>query len=112
MLALRALLVQTVSHMAKTKELPGITGVGVSPVQIADVDRLAEIYVRERDKRMKLTPREVNAKQNLVAALHAHESKLKQPDGTIVYRFDSLAITLTPGKEKLKVEDIETKVEE
>ena len=97
--------------MAKQAELK-IVGKGVSPVSIPDVDRLAEIYVKARDKRLKETPKEVTAKQNLIAAMHAHEKDIKQPDGTLIYRFDEMVITLTPGKEKLKVEDVAVAVEE
>jgi hypothetical protein len=94
--------------MAKQQsDLPKMTGKGVAPLRIPEVDKLAEAYVRERDKRLKLTPREVSAKQSLIAALHAHEDKIKQPDGTFVYRYDEMVITLVPGKEKLKVEGIE-----
>jgi hypothetical protein len=95
--------------MAKPKviDLPGIEGKGVAPLRIADVDKLAEAYVRERDKRLKMTPREVAAKQNLIAALHAHDKEIRQSDGKLVYRYDEMVITLTPGKEKLKVEPYE-----
>lgn len=89
-----------------------MTGTGVSPVRIPEVDKLAEAYVKERDKRLVLTPKEVIAKHNLIAALHAHEKEIgKQPDGTLVYRFDEMVITLKPGKEKLKVEDEHTEDE-
>jgi hypothetical protein len=53
------------------------------------------------------TPREVAAKTKLIEALHAHAGKITQPDGSLVYRYDEMVITLTPGKEKLKVEAAE-----
>lgn len=89
--------------MAKTKEL-NLTGKGVSPIRITSVDRLAENYIRERDKRLTQTPKEVAAKLKLIEALHSNREQIQQPDGTIVYRYDETVITLTPGKEKLKVE--------
>jgi hypothetical protein len=99
----------------KQADLPAMEGPGVAPVKIPQVDALAEAYIKERDKRLKLTPKEVSAKQRLVDALHAHADKIGlQPDGTIVYRYDTVVITLTPGKEKLKVidaADVETEIE-
>jgi hypothetical protein len=93
--------------MAKQSELPQMSGKGVAPLRIAAVDQLAEKYVAERDKRMRLTPREVTAKQNLIEALHKHEKELRQPDGSLIYRYDEMVITLMPGKEKLKVSPVE-----
>lgn len=92
--------------MKKTPELK-LEGKGVSPIRIKAIDRLAEAYVEERDKRLIQTPKEVAAKQKLIAALHEHESELKQPDGKLAYRYDETVITLTPGKEKLKVQGVE-----
>jgi len=94
--------------MAKHTELPGVTGVGVSPVRIAAIDKLAEAYIKERDKRLVATPKEVAAKTKLIDALHDHEKQIgRQPDGALVYRYDEMEITLTPGREKLKVADLE-----
>lgn len=95
--------------MAKAKhaDLPGMTGKGVAPVRIQAIDALAEAYIKERDKRLKLTPREVAAKTKLIDALHANAAKLRNPDGDIVYRYDEMIVTLTPGKEKLSVAPVE-----
>jgi len=97
--------------MAKQSELK-IEGTGVSPVRIAEVDRLAEAYVKERDKRLKQTPKEVVAKGKLIDALHANADKIRQPDGSLVYRYDEMIVTLTAGKEQLKVKDIEKEEED
>jgi hypothetical protein len=101
--------------MAKTKkilELP-LKGKGVEPVRIAELDRLAEDYVKQRDRRLTMTPKEVAAKHNLIEAMHQHTDQIgKQPDGSLVYRFDETLIRLSPGKEKLKVEDISEEIEE
>ena len=78
----------------------------MSAVHIPEVDQLAELYVRERDKRLKLTPKEVAAKLKLIDALHKHAAKLKLPDGSLTYRYDEMVITLEAGKEKLKVRDV------
>jgi hypothetical protein len=94
--------------MAKHIDLPGMKGKGVAPARIKQLDNLAEAYVVERDKRLLQTPKEVAAKQKLIAAMHTHGDQLRQPDGSLVYRYDEIAITLTPGKEKLKVEAVGT----
>jgi hypothetical protein len=98
--------------MARNPELPHIVGKGVTPVVIPLIDQLAEAYVKERDKRLKLTPREVAAKGKLIDALHANKDKLESPDGTITYRYDEMTITLTPGKEKLRVTPIDNEDEQ
>jgi hypothetical protein len=92
--------------MAKKQAELKIVGPGVSPVSVPEIDKLADDYIRERDKRMKQTPREVAAKGRLIDALHAHADQLRNPDGDIVYRMDDLLVTLTPGKEKLQVRDV------
>src|SRR6266436_4885032 len=90
----------------KNTELPGIEGDGVAPLSIPEIDKLAEKYVRERDKRCELTPKEVEAKENLIAAIHKHveaDTIQKDRDGTVVYRYEDQTIILKPGKETLKV---------
>ena len=95
----------------KTQEL-GLKGKGVEPMQIAEIDKLAEAYVKERDKRLTQTPKEVAAKQKLIDALHHHAEDIgRQPDGTITYRYDEMIITLSYGKEKLKVAPVESEPE-
>lgn len=85
-------------------ELPHIVGKGVAPVRIPAVDRLVEIYVRERDKRMEQLRIEVEAKEELITALHEFSEQIgKNKEGEIIYRHDDLLVTLTTGKEKLKV---------
>jgi hypothetical protein len=97
---------------AKQRELPAMTGKGVAPLRIAELDKLAEAYCVERDKRLKLTPKEVAAKTKLSEAMHRHEAKLRQPDGTMLYRYDERRIILTSGKEKLRVEDVSDESED
>jgi hypothetical protein len=98
--------------MAKQSDLPNVTGKGVAPVRITQLDKLAEAYTRERDKRLKQTPAEVAAKQKLIDALHAHADQLRTPDGDLIYRYDEMMITLSPGKEKLRVEALSLEPEE
>jgi hypothetical protein len=97
----------------KQADLPAMEGPGVAPVRIAAIDALADDYIRERDKRVRLTPREVAAKQKLVDALHENAQRLgTNPDGAIVYRYDTIVLTLSPGKEKLQVKDISEDTDE
>jgi hypothetical protein len=85
-------------------ELPGLTGPGVAQVRVPEVDVLVDRYVTARDTRMEHTKREVEAKGNLVAALHANADAIgRTPGGDIVYHYDDLVVTLATGKEKLKV---------
>lgn len=98
----------------KVVELPGMTGDGVAPVSIPEIDKLCEPYIRERDKRMALTPKEVKAKENLIEAIHKHiRAGTLHPDsdGIVIYRFDDLKIILKPGKETLKVKSVDDEEE-
>jgi hypothetical protein len=91
----------------KQSDLPAIEGKGVAPIKIPAIDRLADKYIEMRDKRMAMTPEEVKAKQALIEALHKNEDKIgHDPTGAIVYRYDTIVITLASGKEKLKVKDM------
>lgn len=90
----------------RSAELP-LKGKGVERVRIAEIDSLADAYVTERDKRLKLTPREVAAKTKLIDALRRHSNRLEQPDGSLLYSYDESIIRLTHGKDKLKVESLE-----
>jgi hypothetical protein len=88
-------------------DLPGMTGPGVAPVSIAEVDKLVDKYVVARDARLTQLKLEVEAKEKLIASLHAHADEIgKDSDGTIVYRHAELIATLSPGKEDLKVKTI------
>src|SRR5262245_4460382 len=91
---------------AKQEEIP-MEGPGVAPVKIKAIDKIAEEYIEERDKRLAALAAEVTAKTQLIEALHFHSDQLQQPDGSLQYRFDDQVITLIPGKEKLKVSTYE-----
>jgi hypothetical protein len=90
--------------MTKQSEIP-MEGAGVAPVRIAELDKLADDYVVHRDRRIVQLAKEIEAKRKLIDALHAHDDQIRTPSGTLVYRYDDSTITLTPGKEKLKVEN-------
>jgi hypothetical protein len=95
----------------KQQDELSIEGAGVSRLHLKEVDKLAEQYIEERDKRLIQTPKEVAAKRKLIEALHAHAEQIKQPSGELVYRYDEMRITLIPGKEKLRVESVGTAAE-
>jgi hypothetical protein len=82
----------------------GLTGKGVEPVRIEEIDKLIEKYIKIRDERMKLTSRESEAKEKLVDAMHGYAEQLEQPDGDLVYRFNETIVSLIAGPEKLKIE--------
>lgn len=85
----------------------GLKGEGVEPLRIPELDQLAQKYVVERDKRLRMTPKEVAAKSELIEALHDYADKIgRQKDGSLIYRYGDMVISLIPGKEKLKVEDL------
>ncbi len=88
----------------KQPDLPNIEGPGVGQVKIDAVEQAAAQYIKERDKRCAMTPKEIAAKQKLLDALHANKEKLgTDGEGATVYRYDDLVITLKPGKETLSV---------
>lgn len=60
--------------------------------------------MKERDKRCSQTPKEIAAKTKLIDVLHLHADKIgKDAKGVLRYQYDDLVVSLTPGKEKLKV---------
>ena len=85
----------------------GFEGKGVAPVRIKELDRLAELYIDQRDARIDSLRNEITAKGNLLEALHKHADKLRLPDGSLVYHYDEKRISVQAGKEKLKVESVE-----
>jgi len=101
--------------MSKKKQLdlPGIKGPGVAPKRIPEIDKKADQYIRERDKRCEMTPREIAAKGKLIDAIHKHKDEIgADKNGEIVYRYDDVVITLKPGKELLKVRSLGDESEE
>jgi hypothetical protein len=80
--------------MGKQKPLPGM-----ERKSFPEVDSAAEAYVEVRDKRMKLTEKEVEAKDALLEVMSKHN--------LVVYKDESVAppliVTVTPGDAKVKV---------
>lgn len=90
--------------MARTSDLPGITGKGVAPKRIRAVDEKAEDYVKVRDRRMALTKKEIQAKNELIDILHKNATDIGADDeGIMRYEYDDVVVELSPGKEQLKV---------
>lgn len=87
--------------MAKQAELPGTEGPKCKPIEQA-----ADAYVEARDKRMRLTTKEVEAKKALIDTCLENQSFLSpHPDkpGVMIHRFGDEIVELVPGKAKVKV---------
>lgn len=82
--------------MRKQKELPGI-----EKETIGEIDDAAETYQAAKKKRMKLTEKEVEAKDALIAVMKKHkrtayrDEKVNPP----------LTVILKPGKDGVKVSE-------
>lgn len=92
--------------MPKNTELPGMEGEGVAVLEIEEIDKAISKYQRKKEARCQVSPGEIEAKQELAAALHKHRNKLPlSPEGVPFYRSDGRDYLLL---EKLKVRKIET----
>jgi hypothetical protein len=70
---------------------------------IKEIEDAAEAYVRARDKRMKLTGAQCEAKAALLTVVKAHEGELSvDGEGNRVYRYDDYLVTLK-SKRNIKV---------
>lgn len=100
--------------MTKQKEeLAGMTGPGVGTTRIPAIDEAAASYVKERDKRIRQTPREVETKTKLIDLLHAHEKEIgRDGEGVLRYQFEGLSIELRHTEEKLRVRKLDAEDEE
>lgn len=82
-------------------EIPGTEG-----PKCKAIEQAADSYVEARDKRMRLTTKEVEAKRTLIDVCHANSEFLSpHPDkpGVMVHRFGDEIVELVPGKAKVKV---------
>lgn len=85
------------------KEQTEITGDGFDRPKIKAIEDAALAYVEVRDKRMKLTTKEVEAKTTLVDVCKKHLDKLPvNGEGDHVYRFDEEVVILST-KDNVKV---------
>lgn len=89
-----------------------MVGVGVERVSIDAVNDAIEKYVKQRDKRMELLRKEVEAKAALITVMREHKKEIGVDDeGAMVYRHDALIVTLRHGKDDLKVKSTESEGE-
>jgi hypothetical protein len=81
---------------------------GTERPKIKEIEAAAEAYVDVRDKRMKLTEKEVTAQTALVAAVVAHTAELSlNSKGEFIYRYgDDEEVVLKQGKKKAKVRHV------
>lgn len=84
----------------------GIEGAGVAPVVIPEVEAAADKYIKIKDARCKISPKEIAAKGELIDVIHKNREKLGQnAAGETIYRYDDLVIKLIPGPEKLSIKE-------
>lgn len=83
--------------MAKTKKQSALPG--MERKSIKELDAAAEAYVEARDERMKLTEKEVEFKEALVAVMKKHDLQVYKDEDAE----PPLIVTLTPGVDKVKV---------
>lgn len=88
--------------MPRPKSLPGLEDDHVIP----EIEKAADKYIKIKDARCKISPKEIAAKGELLDVIHANATKLpKNAEGNTVYRYDDLVIEVIPGKEKLKIKE-------
>lgn len=85
-------------------ELPLGDGPGVGQIKIRSIDEAADDYIKARDRRCRMSPKEIAAKTKLTDLLHKHEEKIgRGADGILRYNYGDEVIVLEPGKEKLRI---------
>jgi len=90
----------------KTPDLEGMSGPGVAPVKIPELDKAIDQYVVARDKRMIETPKEKAHKTIVIELMLAHQEEIGvNGDGKISYTHGGEIVTLEPGKPKLSVRE-------
>lgn len=72
---------------------------GTERETIKEVDTAAEAYVEARDERIRLTKKEVDAKDALVTVMKKHKLDVYRDENAI----PPLVVTLIPGEDKVKV---------
>lgn len=89
--------------MARQMRVPG-----TEKKTIKELDAAAEAYVEARDARMKKTEKEVEAKEALISVMKKHELTVYKDDDAD----PPLIVTLTPGKDKVKVTQADGETED
>lgn len=90
---------------AKTEDLPGVEGRGVSIPKIEAIEKAIAKYERKKEARCAVSPAEIAAKQELQVALHESRDKLPLKDGVPFYRCDDRDYFL---EEVLKIKKVES----
>lgn len=91
--------------MAKTGQLKLI---GAEVVEIPELDEVLEKYEKAKNRRVNASQAELPLKEQVLNLIHANEKKLRQPDGTLAYRYDDdKMVVVTSSKEKIKITTIE-----
>jgi hypothetical protein len=95
--------------MAEKQEQIDIKGKGVEVPSIKSLDGAISDYESEKDKRCKISPREVAAKGKLQDLLHKNREKLPvNEDGFPYYRYEGRDYTLQDALKITKVKGAET----
>lgn len=78
---------------------------GTEAPKIKEIEIAAEAYVDVRDRRMKLTEKEIVAKTGLIQTVLEHQKELPANDkGERLYRYgDDMMVVLKPGKPGVRV---------
>lgn len=91
--------------MARNSEL-GLSGPGVEPVEIPEIEKAISKYQRLKEARCVASPPEVAAKTALRQLLHEHRDELPvNGDGVPFYRSDGRDYVLLETLKVRKVED-------
>jgi hypothetical protein len=91
----------------KQLEIPG-----TEVDSIPEIEEAAELYVKARDRRMRLTEQEIAAKVNLLQVCVANEDKLSpNQDGDKCYTYEDEMVILKRGKANVKVKLLREKDE-
>jgi hypothetical protein len=95
--------------MIKNQELPGVTGKGVEPLSINEIDQAIVKYEKRKEARCAESPGEVEAKKKLRDALHEHRDQLLiGENGERYYRLDDVDYVLEEVLKRRKVSADET----
>lgn len=79
----------------KQSDLPAIEGAGVGKPEIPEIEEAAYKYVEVRDARLRLMPKEREAKDDLLALMRQHDQT--------IYEFDDHVVERTIGEDSVKV---------
>lgn len=92
----------------KTDPLPGMTGKGVAPLSIGEIDKAINAYERKKEKRCEASPGEISAKRDLTELLIKNRDKLPvDENGRPFYRYDGVDYIIEDVLKRRKTEDDE-----